>query len=402
MCIGEEILSNNCIAQNFMLNFSYASYFCSKAMFCDATCRDKAMSSFHGGECRIMKLLDSSQKLGNMALLCFRTVLMTPLSSLLECLANEPSSTSEQLQSSSYSSVFAQTPNSDQRQPGDLLKRTVSSLYLMLCLKFTGYFDSSKDVDEMSDESLKLTDVDLKIASLLLRHLQSASCNAYGINYVERKILCEDDEENEKHLKIDEIGGATFPMISTTNHNCNPNAYRINTPGKLCIVKAIREIEKGEEIFDSYGPLYLTEPRTERINKLQTQYQFRCNCLPCKDNWPSFGNLRKLPLRYKCNSCQCELKVDEKSKKKKVKCPYCDHITDMPGLLEEINLKKERFDLAKTSILAEVFEPFDKDMENILCDYIKICQTGYLDPCMATVEGQEVLKLFWNVSIRNI
>lgn len=372
------------------------------------------MTSFHGRECRVMKLLDSSQKLGNMALLCFRTMLMTPLSTLKKYasnysptqeLASELTTTSaDKLDSSSYHSVYAQTPNSDQRQAADLLKRTISAIYLTLCLQHTEYLRSdSSSSTGIEEKTLGDSTVDLNIAVLILRHLQGASCNAYGINYIESKKNPEDhDGDHENHLRIQEIGGATYAAISTTNHCCNPNAYRINIPGKRCLVKTLREIKMGEEIFDCYGPLYLTEGRADRMNKLQTQYLFRCNCIACTENWPLFGDLRKLPLKYKCSGCLCALTIDGKGLNGKIKCPYCDHVTDMKKLVNSLSVHKERFSLAKTSILAEVFEPFDKDMESIICEYIKICHIAYLDPCMVSVEAQEVLKLFWNLSIRNL
>lgn len=342
-----------------------------------------------------------------MALLCFRTILMTSQETL-QSFTKDPTnlqeiaqklSADENLDSTSYASVFTQTPNSEQRQAGDMLKRTVSAIYLTLCLKHVGYLNSPGEGDgSLSEPGEEM----INIATLLLRHLQGASCNAYGINYVERKaILMDDDEDYESHLKIDEIGGATYSVISTTNHCCNPNAYRINVPGRRCLMKTLREIQSGEEIYDCYGPLYLTEARQERMSKLQTQYLFRCNCLPCTENWPSFGNLRKLPVQYRCTSCHCALKVENESSSK-VKCPYCDHVTNIKKVLGGLTVQKERFSLAKTSILAEVFQPFDKDMEAIICEYIKLCQMAYMDPCMVTVEAQEVLKLFWNLSLRNL
>lgn len=370
-----------------------------------------------------MKLLDSSQKLGSMALLCFRSILLTPASTLLNFFkflvkdAVIPEQTvlglnsANKLKSSSYSSVFSQTPNSTHRQPADLLKRTFSAIYLTLCLKRAGYFSDNLelrveenlnlDKERVNDYPKSMSEAEINIAALLLRHLQGASCNAYGINYIERKKNMTEEEDYQKNLQIDEMGGATYPIISTTNHSCNPNVYRINVPGRMCVVKTLREIKKDEEIFDSYGPQYLTELRQERITKLQTQYIFRCNCDSCSNDWPSYGNLRKLPINYKCSSCLCGLKVEGKGAGNKIKCPYCDKVTDMKKLLSSLKNQKERFSLARQSILAEAFQPFDKDMEEIITEYISMCQNAYLDPCIDTVEAQEVLKLFWNISIRN-
>ncbi|CAL8121684.1 unnamed protein product [Orchesella dallaii] len=385
---------------------------CASAVFCNATCRQHAMNAFHGKECKLLKLLDSSQKLGNMALLCFRTVLITSLSTVLQCanlLSQDTLShdiimglnDNNKLDSSSYLAVFAQTPNSEQRQAADILKRTFSAVYLTLALKHVGYFETVENGKSTEEDTKGLSEQEISVAALMLRHLQGASCNAYGINYIENRVNIMSEEGKQRHLQIDEVGGATYAVISTTNHSCNPNAYRINIPGRMCLVKTLRDIGKGEQIFDGYGPLYLTETRQERISKLQTQYLFRCSCLPCSEDWPMYKDLQKASIKYKCSSCLCELKVDGKNMHNKLKCPYCDKVTDMKKLLSTLKEQKETFSLVKASIIAETFQPFDKDIEAIITKYIQLCQKAYLDPCIESVEAQEMLKLFWNISIRN-
>ena len=57
------------------------------------------------------------------------------------------------------------------------------------------------------------------IVTLLLRHLQSSSCNAYEIDELVRR----------RHQAISEpsnIGGAVYATISLSNHSCAPNTIR--------------------------------------------------------------------------------------------------------------------------------------------------------------------------------
>ena len=76
-----------------------------------------------------------------------------------------------------------------------------------------------------------------------------------------------------------------------------PDVYHFNYLNRYyvedtVIVQTIKNIKKGEEICENYGPTFYVKPRTERQAELSGRYWFQCNCQPCLQNWQL---LEKLP-----------------------------------------------------------------------------------------------------------
>ncbi|NXB19596.1 SMYD2 methyltransferase, partial [Rhagologus leucostigma] len=88
------------------------------------------------------------------------------------------------------------------------------------------------------------------------------NCNGFTI----------EDEE------LSHLGSAIFPDVALMNHSCCPNVI-VTYKGTVAEVRAVREIEPGEEIFSSYiDLLYPTEDRNDR---LRDSYFFSCDCREC-------------------------------------------------------------------------------------------------------------------------
>uniref|UniRef100_A0A8B9Q5Q4 [histone H3]-lysine(4) N-trimethyltransferase n=1 Tax=Apteryx owenii TaxID=8824 RepID=A0A8B9Q5Q4_APTOW len=88
------------------------------------------------------------------------------------------------------------------------------------------------------------------------------NCNGFTI----------EDEE------LSHLGSAIFPDVALMNHSCCPNVI-VTYRGTLAEVRAVKEIEPGEEIFTSYiDLLYPTEDRNDR---LRDSYFFNCDCREC-------------------------------------------------------------------------------------------------------------------------
>ncbi|XP_059697045.1 N-lysine methyltransferase SMYD2 isoform X2 [Haemorhous mexicanus] len=91
---------------------------------------------------------------------------------------------------------------------------------------------------------------------------KQVNCNGFTI----------EDEE------LSHLGSAIFPDVALMNHSCCPNVI-VTYKGTLAEVRAVREIEPGEEIFSSYiDLLYPTEDRNDR---LRDSYFFSCDCREC-------------------------------------------------------------------------------------------------------------------------
>lgn len=384
----------------------FSLYF--QVIFCSKQCQ-RASEEYHHYECEFMKSLTTSEILGNMALLCYRTISKTNFNileshireyfKLLEDRKESPENEhifyekfilgldeGGKLDSSSYASVFAQTPNSDARLGGDLLKRSFSAIVLTICLRFAGYFKKSEDLDD----ECNLSKSEEIVASLLLRHLQSASCNAYGINKI--------NGDNLRRIQIKEIGGATYPIISVTNHSCNSNVYRF-TIGNTCIVKALRVIHPGEEILDSYGPDFASNLIEERLRLLNGQYMFNCCCSACTEKWLVYSKLPKENPSYKCIKCE---KGFCTKKKNKYICSECSHIFDARKSMQEATKLQKEFQTSKDFLLS----PSKKSkieyeaIKNSIIKYANMLEGTQKWPCQVLIECQEILKLCWNLEYR--
>lgn len=352
-------------------------------------------------------MLTSSKILGDMALLCYRTVSTMEFSLLVSHLreyhrllveirkddvTNEKKfrdkfimglNECSKLNSTCYNAVFAQTPNTDARVGGDLLKRSFSAVLLTMCLRLTGFFEKSTEIQSES----RLTETEEFIAALFLRHLQSTSCNAYGINKV--------SGFDPRHLQVNDIGGATYPIISTTNHSCNSNVYRFSV-GKMCIVKALREIQCGEEIWDSYGPHFASNKIDDRVGLLKGQYLFDCNCSACIEDWSLYTKLPKENPHLKCSKCANGVCT---KKKDKFFCRECGSELDSKKLLTSVTECIEDYQAAKQLLLgADRDSKIDyQKIEKAIVDYAAVLEHTQKWPCQVLIECQETLKLCWNL-----
>lgn len=355
-----------------------------------------------------MKTFTTSEILGDKGLMCYRSVSKTDVRALeshaREYLAFEEKTASDpnvvdesqrrkfvfgldnsgRLDPQNYTSVFVQSPNSDSRLGGDLLKKSFSAIFLTICLRFAGYFDQT-DVTDI--EHGKLYEIEQVVASVILRYLQSASCNSYAINHI--------NGSNPRRLQINDIGIASYPLTSTMNHSCNNNVYRI-TMGNVCVVKALRQISPGEEILDSYGPHFASNSIEDRIRFLDGQYLFCCNCQACNENWMVYSKLPKDNLCIKCTQCNGK---SLPSGKGKYECSKCSNIFDARKLMKMTKDLEKKFQDAKQRLLSASKLPV-ADREAIHTDFIRYAiglEKIQNWPSQSLIECQEALKLCWNL-----
>ncbi|KAM9564919.1 N-lysine methyltransferase SMYD2 isoform 2-T2 [Guaruba guarouba] len=91
---------------------------------------------------------------------------------------------------------------------------------------------------------------------------KQVNCNGFTI----------EDEE------LSHLGSAIFPDVALMNHSCCPNVI-VTYKGTLAEVRAVKEIEPGEEVFTSY--IDLLYPTEDRNNRLRDSYFFDCDCEEC-------------------------------------------------------------------------------------------------------------------------
>ncbi|KAI8969725.1 hypothetical protein BDB01DRAFT_840088 [Pilobolus umbonatus] len=106
------------------------------------------------------------------------------------------------------------------------------------------------------------------------------------------------DEETFLHylgkFNINNQNGGLYLVHSHINHNCYPNVsidYPQPKSQYRLAVRAIRDIKKGEQLFETYvNPRWNKETRVTYLDK---SYLFKCQCERCETDGPLTDELRK-------------------------------------------------------------------------------------------------------------
>ena len=211
--------------------------------------------------------------------------------------------------SDSYLAIFNLITNSAVRKLNDLFRRSFVAFFLVKFLITINFFEK--------DPPKKLVEHICFIGGLLLRHLQSISCNAHEISIL--KI----ENEGMKAMATsyaNGIGAGIYAILSLFNHSCDPHVVRYFR-GSKCQVRAIRSIKKDEEIYDNYGVVYAVNTVEERREKLIDQYFFHCICEPCEKDWPRYA---KIPNDLNLSNFKCVECLKSPNIVRVGECPKCE------------------------------------------------------------------------------
>ncbi|XP_072746541.1 SET and MYND domain-containing protein 4 [Anoplolepis gracilipes] len=265
---------------------------CVDTLFCNMSCWDEACLSHHRWIC------PASQ----MGLL--RQVGITHLALKLLCVCATTANKEK------FNDVQQLVTNFNKLAPGDVISYGITAIMLTLYLsKYTDFF---KDInlkeclaskfsnDEFNIKCDLVTEDDklLYVSSLLLRHILQLICNGHAITKIN---VTADDHENK--LLVEEqirIATAIYPSASMMNHSCDPNIINSFLDQTL-IVKAIKDIKEGEEVFHCYGVDFRRMLKADRQEILENQYCFTCNCKAC--TMSEYDNFMKRFTAIKCPEC---------------------------------------------------------------------------------------------------
>ncbi|CAH2006819.1 unnamed protein product [Acanthoscelides obtectus] len=166
-----------------------------------------------------------------------------------------------------YQEIHNLVDNQDKRSMSDVFGRCITASIIYHLMKLISFFTTDDE-----EETFLL---------VLLKHLQTAPCNFHQIfDFVERKGTVE-------------IGAGAYSFLSMFNHSCSPNVVR-QCYGSTNVLRAIRSIRAGEQLFDNYGYHYAVEPKESRRTSLREQYFFECSCEACEQDWPLYSSLPDL------------------------------------------------------------------------------------------------------------
>lgn len=288
---------------------------CSKVMFCSYDCRKVALSTYHPYECKVIDYLIAS----GMSIVCFlayKAIVKKPLSFFLENRAkfeqHDESSGSTNNQNSQYKSqdyrnYFNLVTHHSERKVGDIFHRAMLTVMLLRCMKKFGYFgpDANDDV---------VTDDECYVGSILSHFLEVNQFNAHEVAQFE--MIARNKEEGSKSVYI---GAACYPTLAMFNHSCDPSIIRFYIEDYVC-VQTIKNIRKGEEICENYGPIFFHSAKDDRQSRLKTQYWFDCNCIPCQENWPLMHEMTDDVLNFRCPGCSGAVPFETASNNPMLKC----------------------------------------------------------------------------------
>jgi len=333
---------------------------CTKVMFCSISCRETALTTYHPYECKLVDLFLSS----GMSIICFlayRTVTQKSLKWFMENrqLFQDHDKTSGQTkeqtdvyESGDYRNYFNLVNHHSERKTGDVFHRSMFSVFLLRCLQSQGYFPN-KPGD-------KLTEEETFIGTLLMHFLEVLQFNAHEVAQFE--MISKTSQEGAKSAFI---GAAVYPTLALFNHSCDPSIVRYYVEDYV-VVQAIKNIFKGDEICENYGPIFFHSPRDDRQSRLEKQYWFKCQCVACKENWPLMHEMTQDVLNFRCGQCGDSSPFHTSSNMPQLRC----------GCGSPINLFKGLKELADTELLAETADTELKKhnlgkAQELYTDYLK-------------------------------
>lgn len=260
---------------------------CTDALFCGEPCKDSAMKSYHKNECQILSNLNAT----GLSIICFLALRIWSQKSVqyFENFFKEIGDKMEidfeermDAQVNDYRKIYNLFKHDD-RSPDELLQHAIVADYLVNLLNNVGYFAGSIDPE-----------IKLKLGALTLRNIQILQFNTHEIFELETK-----QKGAQKESTF--IAGALYPTVALFNHSCNPGVIRYFR-GNTIYLHTIKTIEPGELIAENYGPIYTTQNRSERRNKLQDIYRFNCECEACTDDWPRFDQMSTNHIQLRCKA----------------------------------------------------------------------------------------------------
>ncbi|XP_035734855.1 SET and MYND domain-containing protein 4-like [Vespa mandarinia] len=303
---------------------------CSCIAYCSTRCRDKD-AEVHLRECNLLPPLWLS-KASITCFLALRALLQRPFVEFVEMkerltFNKEKRDISEKrpYNGDDYESFYDLVTHEDERSNEDIFHRAYIAAWLLRLMKTTTYL-SDKDKTPDSAES-NLSKAELLVAELLLHHLQLLQFNSHEISELTRPTK----DTTLARAKSIFIGGGVYPTVALLNHSCNPGVVRYFI-GTTIVVRAIRTIEKGEEISENYGPIFTAMPENERKRNLRVQYWFDCKCEACTNHWPMLDEIDPTILRFKCDtgkSCGNILPIKTDTNEFMINCPKCGKGTNL-------------------------------------------------------------------------
>ncbi|XP_043214854.1 SET and MYND domain-containing protein 4-like [Amphibalanus amphitrite] len=253
---------------------------CPDVGFCSAACRDAACAVYHAAECGHTAFLEAFG-IGRAAVRVLLTAGWQRVRALRTQLAAVGSScradscSCHRPEGDRYLAVFhlvhhlAESHTEDAYHYG----RAAATLAVFLAER-TAFFGADAGSAGPPDWALRWT------AALLLRHILQLVCNAHAPTKLVPLPSDGDGDGGVVQLSEQRIATAIYPSASYMNHSCDPSIIN-SFWGNTLIVRSIKSLSAGAEVYHCYGPHYARGAPAERRRQLLEQYHFICDCEHC-------------------------------------------------------------------------------------------------------------------------
>jgi len=359
---------------------------CTQPRYCSETCRQESWDVYHQYECTGLDLLHSV----GIAHLALRTLLVAGMKRLMgyrtevqsqaktsndnETRVDRRPDDSDHSLKCGYADVHNLVTHCARIHQDDLFQYAVTAALLTTYLERRTHFFQSANED-LSLDGLRIgtgggahppirrtsscsdeveEDVLLYVGGLMLRHITQLICNASAIYEVGPTPLDDSDEMGDGgggspgsascvvSNNQFRIATAIYPSASMMNHSCDPSVIN-SFCGSRIIVKAIKPVGKGGEVFNCYGPHFRHHSLADRQETLKGQYHFTCTCPCCtKTEYHDF-NQRFSAL--KCAYCGGPIRnpTSENSLEVQMPCLDCGRNQDYSSQIEQVFLAYDLF-----------------------------------------------------------
>ncbi|GLH10314.1 SET and MYND domain-containing protein 4 [Gryllus bimaculatus] len=247
---------------------------CTTVLYCSELCRKDSWNEYHKWEC--YGGLDVIHNVG-VAHLGLRVVLragsISELKTLKKKLEKGDADKNER-----YVAVYNLVTHLADMNSYDRAAYALTAVCLMLYLEhYTEYFTHNTSTTILNGVASH-NDESLLIGCFLLHHICQLVCNGHAITAIK------EGNSNDDNPVVDEhqirVATAIFPSASMMNHSCDSNIIN-SFFGTHLIVKAYKDIQKGQEVFNCYGPHFRRMLKKQRKEHLRYQYFFECQCEDC-------------------------------------------------------------------------------------------------------------------------
>ncbi|XP_076936663.1 histone-lysine N-methyltransferase ATXR4-like, partial [Bidens hawaiensis] len=157
-------------------------------------------------------------------------------------------------------------------QPARLSAEMISQMEEELCLLRGAFKDSG-----VKDEQLTFLNIEWYAGVLARIRINAFRIELAGNSYEDLLALAAASVESEAA-----VGNAVYMLPSFYNHDCDPNTHIVWVENVEARLKALREIEAGEELRICY--IDASMDRDARQNILSNGFGFNCNCPRCMSN----------------------------------------------------------------------------------------------------------------------